>query len=166
MKNLFFLIFLSLFAVSVSAADLKPVDGEVSAPELKLTNLSGEPVDLADLKGKVVLVQFWATYCPPCRKEMPSMNRLVEKMGDTPFVILAVNMGETKGEVDAFVQEVGPEFPILLDSAGDSIGAWKVFAAPSNFVIDPEGKIRYTLFGGVEWDEEQIVSTLKELAAS
>jgi len=166
MKELLLLIFLSLFTVQVNAADLKPVDGEIAAPALKLTNLNGEPVDLAELKGKVVLVQFWATYCPPCRKEMPSMNRLVEKMGDTPFVILAVNMGESQQEVDAFVKEVGPEFPILLDSEGESIGAWKVFAAPSNFVIGPQGKIRYTLFGGVEWDEAEIVSTLKELAAS
>ena len=92
------------------------------------------------------------------------MNRLIEKMGDTPFVILAVNMGETQEEVEAFVEEVGPEFPILMDPDGESIGAWQVFAAPSNFVVGADGKIHYTLFGGVEWDDDELVAQLKELA--
>ena len=164
MKKILILLVL-LFAMP-AMADLKPYEGEGEAPPLKLVDLQGNSYDLAELKGKVVLVQFWATYGPPCRKEMPSMNRLIEKMGDTPFVILAVNMGETPEEVEPFVKEVGPEFPILMDPDGESIGAWQVFAAPSNFVVGADGKIHYTLFGGVEWDEDEIVAKLKELAAS
>lgn len=149
---------------SAYANNLKPVEGDVASPPLALNDMQGKPHDLEQYKGKVVLVQFWGTYCPPCRKEMPSMNRLMEKMGDTPFAILAVNMGEPEDLVQTFVDEVKPEFTILLDPNGDSIGAWKVFAVPSNFIISPEGKIHYTLFGGVEWDSEEMVSKLKGLA--
>lgn len=150
------------FAGAAAALDLKPVD-DIATPALDLTDLQGKSHKLDDYKGKVVLVQFWATYCTPCRKEMPSMNRLLEKMGDT-FVILAVNMGEERDAIDQFVAEVKPEFPILLDPDGASIGAWQVFAAPSNFVLGPDGKIRYTLFGGVEWDSDELVAVLKDLA--
>ena len=66
--------------------------------------------------------------------------------------------------MEAFVEEVGPEFPILMDPDGESIGAWQVFAAPSNFVVGADGKIHYTLFGGVEWDDDELVAQLKELA--
>jgi thiol-disulfide isomerase/thioredoxin len=147
----------------LQAANLKAVKGEVAAPPLVLQDLQGKQHDLKDYKGKVVLVQFWATYCPPCRKEMPSMNKMTEKMGDVPFKILAIDMGETREEVDQFVSEVKPEFTILMDEDGKSIEDWRVFAAPSNFIIDPDGNIRYTLFGGVEWDSAELIEKLKEV---
>ena len=145
----------------LQAADLKPVEGKTAAPPLVLKDLQGKTHDLKDYKGQVVLVQFWATYCGPCRQEMPSMNKMMGKMGDVPFKILAVDMGETKEEVDHFVSEVKPEFTILMDEEGKSIADWRVFVAPSNFIIDPEGNIRYTLFGGVEWDSDELIEKLK-----
>jgi thiol-disulfide isomerase/thioredoxin len=152
-------------AGALQAADLKPVETITPAPALVLTDLQGKQHDLKDYKGQVVLVQFWATYCGPCRKEMPSMNKMAKKMGDVPFTILAVDMGESKDEVNQFVSEVKPEFTILMDESGQSIADWRVFAAPSNFIIDPEGNIRYTLFGGVEWDSDELVNQLKAVAA-
>lgn len=146
------------------ASNLKPVTNEVAAPPLKLKDLQGKTHNLKSYKGQVVLVQFWATYCGPCRHEMPSMNNLMKKMGDTPFKILAVDMGETEAEVKQFVSEVKPEFTILMDEDGKSIGDWRVFAAPSNFIIGPDGKIKYTLFGGVEWDSDELIEKLKALA--
>ncbi len=151
---------LILFAAHLNAAELKPFTGET--PPLELPTLSGETVNLENYKGKVTLVQFWATYCTPCRIEMPSMNRLMTKMGND-FDILAVDMGESKEEVQAFVDEVKPEFTILLDEDGAALGAWKVFAAPASFVIDPQGKIRYTMFGATEWDSDEMVASLKAL---
>lgn len=167
MKNLI-LSLLLLFTVNVvNAAELKKVEGDLATPVLKLESLKGETLDLKDYQGKVVLVQFWATYCTPCRVEMPSMNQLIKKLEEskTPFEILAVNMGESKAEVQKFVDEVKPEFTILMDLKGENVQAWNVFAAPSNFVIDTTGKIRYTLYGGVEWDSEEITKTIQELAA-
>ena len=93
------------------------------------------------------------------------MNNLIKKMGDVPFKILAVNMAESEQEVSTFVSEVKPDFTVLMDTNGEAIGSWRVFAAPSNFIIDPGGKIRYTLFGGVEWDSNELVEQLKALAA-
>jgi len=159
-------MFVILFFASINlqATNLKPFTANTPTPPLKLTDLQGKPHDLNDYKGRIVLVQFWATYCGPCRKEMPSMNKMIKKMGATPFKILAVDMGETKAEVIQFVNEVKPEFSILMDESGKSIADWRVFAAPSNFIIGPAGKIRYTLFGGVEWDSDEIVNKLKALA--
>jgi len=152
------------FSFAAQAANLKPVEGKVAAPSLVLKDLQGKSHDLKEYKGQVVLVQFWATYCGPCRQEMPSMNKMMKKMGDIPFKILAVDMGESEAEVKQFVSEVKPEFTILMDEDGKSIGDWRVFAAPSNFIIGPEGNIRYTLFGGVEWDSEELVEKLKAVA--
>ena len=167
-KQLYLSILLSCLTVfsqdMALAANLKPVSNEVAAPSLTLKDLQGEIHDLKDYRGQVVLVQFWATYCGPCRKEMPSMNKMMTKMGDTPFKILAVDMGESEEEVKSFVNEVKPEFTILMDEEGKSIEDWRVFAAPSNFIIGPDGNIKYTLFGGVEWDSDELIEKLKALA--
>jgi len=98
---------------------------------------------------------------------MPSMNKLMQKLKEAkvPFEILAVDMGETKAEVQKFVDEVKPEFTMLLVKKDEEIEAWNVFATPSNFLIDPQGKIQYTLYGEFEWDSEEAVKTITELAA-
>jgi len=160
-KRLLVTVILISMSGILQAANLKAVDGKVAAPSLVLQDLQGKQHDLKDYKGKVVLVQFWATYCAPCRKEMPSMNKMIKAMGDVPFKILAVDMGETKEEVEQFVSEVKPKFTVLMDEDGKSIADWRVFAAPSNFIIDPQGNIRYTLFGGVEWDSAELIEKLK-----
>lgn len=167
MKTLIVNLLLLIMTTGVGAAELKKVDADLKTPPLKLESLKGEVVDLKDYQGQVVLVQFWATYCTPCRKEMPSMNNLIKKLeaSKTPFKILAIDMGETKQEVQKFVNEVKPEFTILIDTKGENVQAWNVFAAPSNFVIGTKGKIRYTLFGGVDWDSDEIVKAIQTLAA-
>ena len=155
-----------MFSGSLQAAELKKVEANIATPALKLESLNGEILDLKNETGKVVLVQFWATYCTPCRVEMPSMNKLIKRLKaeKVPFKIIAVNMGETKEEVQKFVDVVKPEFTILMDTTGEKTQAWNVFAAPSNFMIDTKGKIRYTLYGGVEWDSEEIIKAIMGLA--
>lgn len=162
-KRFLIVVLLLGFSGVLQSAELKPYTDKAPIPPLTLQDLQGKTHNLNDYKGQVVLLQFWATYCVPCRKEMPSMNKLIKKMGDVPFKILAVDMGETKEEVSEFVKEVKPEFTILMDESGKSISDWRVFVAPSNFIIDPQGKIRYTLFGGVEWDSQEIINKLKAL---
>jgi thiol-disulfide isomerase/thioredoxin len=163
-KQLFlFSLLLGLSTLS-QAGELKVFNGKGTHPALILQDLHGKTHNLNDYKGKVVLVQFWATYCGPCRQEMPTMNKMRKEMGDVPFKILAIDMGETRAEVEQFVSEVKPEFTILLDEEGKSITDWQVFAVPSNFIIDPQGKIRYTLFGGVDWDDKTLINKIKALA--
>ncbi len=159
--NKIIIFILLIFPTILFAAHLKPYQG--STPGLVLNDTQGESHKLSDYSDKIVLVQFWATYCTPCRKEMPSMNRLIEKMGGK-LEILAVNMGETPEEVNTFIQEVGVDFPVLMDGNGQALREWKVFAAPSNFIMDKSGNIRYTLFGGVEWDDAEMVNFLSKLA--
>ncbi|WP_333843645.1 TlpA disulfide reductase family protein, partial [Pelomicrobium sp.] len=122
-------------------------------PPLALPDLSGRVHRLEDYRGQVVLVNFWATWCPPCRAEMPSMQRLQDKLAGRPFAILAVDMGETEAEVRDFLKEVPVRFPILLDKDGAALRAWKVRAFPTSFVVDTEGRVRYSLFGAKEWDD-------------
>lgn len=172
MKKFILLIAVKVLALSVligvvvytmmpaGAAELKPFDG--ATPALRLNTLQGEAVDLEQYKGKLVMVQFWATYCTPCRIEMPSMNRLQTKLGEN-FVILAVDMGEEAAEVQQFVDEVKPEFIILMDEDGSALAEWKVFAAPATFIVDPAGKIQYTMFGATEWDSDEMVAELQAL---
>lgn len=150
-------------ATPLSAAELKAYNGDIKHPALHLAGIDGKDYRLADYRGQVVLVQFWATYCSPCRSEMPSMNRLRQRMQGKPFKILAVDMAETPDEVRAFIKAVKPQFTILMDTDGSAIQQWKVFAAPSSFIIGPDGEIRYTLYGAIEWDSDTVVKTLTSL---
>lgn len=147
---------------AAQAQELKPWKGGPTPP-LALNDLNGKPVKLEDYRGKVVMVQFWATWCPPCLKEIPSMMRLQARLAGQPFVILAVNMGETEKEVKDFLAKVNADFAILMDSDGKALTAWKVFVAPSTFLVDPKGSIRHTLQGGAEWDAPEYVAKISEL---
>lgn len=165
-RKLFIFALLLCFGTLAQATSLKTFSGNPTPPPLMLKDLQGKTHTLDTYKGQVVLVQFWATYCGPCRKEMPTMNQMIKTLAKdgVPFKILAIDMGESEAEVRKFVDQVKPEFTILLDESGKSINDWKVFAVPSNFIIDPQGKIRYTLFGGVDWTDAQLLAKIKGLA--
>ena len=144
------------------ARELQPYRGGATPP-LVLHDLNGKLHDLQDYRGRVVLINFWATWCPPCRAEMPSMRRLNEKLAGRPFTILTVDMAETPQEVSAFLTEVNLDFTVLMDRDGKALKQWKVFAFPTSFLVDPEGKIRYAVFGTTEWDEAEAVAKVNEL---
>lgn len=144
----------------VAEGTLKPYSG--ATPSFELVDTDGNSHNLEQHRGKLLMVQFWATYCTPCRTEMPSMNQLAKKLGDG-FEILAINMGEPRDEVVRFMEEVGPEFTVLLDPEGRAIQDFKVFAVPSTFIIDPTGTIRYTMYGPTEWDADEMIETLGAL---
>lgn len=146
----------------VHARDLQ-VYKSGATPPLVLKDLNGKTHDLKQYRGKVVLINFWATWCPPCRAEMPSMQRLKNKMAGKPFVILAVDMGETEAEVKAFLPQVKTDFPVLMDKDGRALKAWKVFAFPTSYLVDAQGKIRYGLYGASEWDAPDKVAKITQL---
>lgn len=170
MKTLFRLnLIVCFFLISSSSlaaiGQLKPYTGNINQAEINLKDLQGKTHTLQDYKGNIVLVQFWATYCTPCRKEMPTMNRLIKKMQGKPFKILTVNMAESREEIESFVKEVPVDFPVLLDTDGATVGQWKVFAAPANFILDKNGNIIFTLFGAIDWDSEDMVNKLTSLTS-
>lgn len=155
----------------VHAADLPPLSHSLTrlaakpAPALKLTDLEGRLHDLAQMRGKVVLVNFWATWCPPCRREMPSMERLRQALADEPFVVLAVDVGENADTIETFVSQLDtePGFPILLDTTSRAMQAWKVAGLPTTFLVDRRGRVVASAIGGREFDHPELVQAIRDL---
>ncbi|MFA5627922.1 MAG: TlpA disulfide reductase family protein [Thiohalomonadaceae bacterium] len=145
---------------------LTPSAGQRPAPVLRLQNLDDEIVDIHDLKGKVVVVNFWATWCPPCRREMGSLERLHQATKDKNVEVLAVNVGENFDTVFSFLGTVepSPNFQMLFDEDALSMGTWSVKGLPTTYVVGPDGRIAYEAVGGREFDHPEIVKKVIELA--
>jgi len=124
-------------------------------PPLALADVEGRPYRLDDYRGKVVLVNFWATWCEPCREEMPSMNRLRASLAGRPFEVLAVNLAESESRVRRFVEQLPLEFPVLMDRDGAAAKSWRTRLLPSSFLVGPDGRIRYSVVGGMDWSQDE-----------
>ena len=153
---------LSLAASASVAADLKPWPGGLP-PALALKDLDGRLHRLSDYRGKVVLINFWATWCEPCRDEMPSIQELKKRLEGKPFVVLAVNLDEPESRIRKFLSQMKLDFTILLDPEKKAAKAWEARILPASFVAGPDGRIRYSLLGEIKWDHEQVVSRIAEL---
>ena len=127
-----------------------PMEGFL-APEFELTSLDDDTVTLSDLRGKVVLLNFWASWCPPCRSEMPAMQKIYTAFGPDEFVILAVNNLQQDGlaEAQKFIAERNLTFPTLLDTDGQVSAAYQIRSLPTSFFIDQEGLIREIVIGAM-----------------
>lgn len=144
---------------------LTPYQGENAddPPALALEDLQGERRDLADLRGQVVLLNFWASWCPPCLHEMPSMQRIYDRYRDRGFTIAAVNLGESPERIRPFLEDLDIGFPIWLDPENRSARRWQVFAYPTSFLISRTGTIRYAIAGGIDWESPEAVSRIEQL---
>lgn len=133
------------------------------APNFTLKNLNGEEVSLEDYRGKNVIVNFWASWCPPCRQEMPDFQDFYEDYKDDDFTILAVNVQESKATASKFIEENGYSFPVLLDSTGEIAITYMVSGIPTSYILDKEGVIRYMRVGPLSYPEmEQIIKGLQD----
>ncbi len=121
-----------------------------AAPEFDLETLDGDRVRLSDLRGQVVVVNLWASWCPPCRAEMPALQQLYDAHRDEGLVVLALNATDqdSSAAARAFVTDHGLTFPVVLDPAGEASRAYGLRAMPSTFVVDRQGVIREVLIGG------------------
>jgi cytochrome c biogenesis protein CcmG/thiol:disulfide interchange protein DsbE len=138
--------------------------GEAAAP-FKLTDLSGKMVSLAALHGKVIFLNIWATWCAPCREEMPSMEKLYERMRNNDgFVMLAVSQ-DTGGRqlVADYVKKHGYRFDVLLDPKNAVADAYKITGVPETFIIDRHGRIVAHHAGAFDWSQPEIAGAIKEL---
>jgi thiol-disulfide isomerase/thioredoxin len=137
------------------------VAGSPPAPPLRLPDADGKPVDLTAYRGKVVLVNFWATWCPPCRQELPSLSRLKKKLGGEAFEILSVNIGE---DVDTVFDFAGnPNYPMLFDLDSKAMAAWPVKGVPTTLLVDRQGRLAYRAVGGREFDDAEVVALIRQL---
>ena len=149
--------------VATMNAGLQPYQGKIKNLFLDFKDLKDSNHTLKNHQGEVLLLNFWATWCPPCVKELPSLNRLQRDVNSDKFSILAINIGEETSTVKEFLKPMTIEFPVLTDPQGLSVEPWKLVAFPSSFVIDKQGKIRYGLFGGIEWDNKEVVEIIQKL---
>jgi len=132
-------------------------------PSLRLPDLQGKEHALEAYRGKVVLVNFWATWCEPCKEEMPSIERLRSSMQGRPFAVLAVNLAEPDSRVQRFLRDVPLGFPILMDRDTSASRAWKARLLPATFIVGPDGRIRYSYIGELDWSREPIRQQIAEL---
>ncbi len=140
-----------------------PATANYPAPALTLTDLQGETVSLTDYLGQVVLVNNWATWCPPCKAEMPELLAYYEAHSEEGFVLVAIDSGEESEEVAAFVKAYRLTFPVWLDPRGESLDAFQNWNLPSSYVIDRDGIVRYSWTGPVNLQTlEEYVTPLLE----
>ena len=144
---------------------LHPVAERPPAPDFSLPDIDGAVHRLSDYRGKVVIVNFWATWCPPCREEMPSMQRAWERLRQEGVVILAIDIGEDQDTIFTFTADYPVEFPLLMDRESKVIAQWAVRGLPTSFVVDPDGRIAYRAVGGRDWDHPAVMETLTGLRA-
>ena len=136
------------------------------APNFELIDAKGHSLNLADKLGKVVLLNFWASWCPPCVKEIPSMNRLAESFDADKFEIVSVNFKESPKEITDFMQKVQVDFPVLMDLDGKVSADYEIFSFPSSFLIDAKGQLRYSVNAAIEWDEPEVKKVIQTLIAN
>lgn len=164
----------SLLALEVHAAwEVQPKLGHsltalpkpVPAPDFTLADMDEAQHSFKDLRGKVILLNFWATWCPPCRREMPSMERLHQKLNGDDFTVIAVNQMEDGDHVFAYIGqlEVDPTFTILFDLDSKVSNSYRVNGLPTTYLIDKQGNIRYRAIGGREFDHPDVEKLILQL---
>lgn len=146
-----------------SSLGIQKINPPVKAKAFTLGNLEGFPVSLKDFQGKVVFLNFWATWCDPCRDEMPAMEKLWRKFREEDFVILAVDLREGKEKVSFFMKENGLTFPVLLDSRGGVANTYGIRAIPTTYLLDPEGRIVGKALGARNWASQDAFKLIEQL---
>ena len=162
MTRLLLGVVLATAAAAASAQALKPWTGG-AAPAIELEDLDGTVHRLADYRGKVVLVNFWATWCTPCRVEMPSIERLRKALEGRPFAVLAVNVGEGARAARGFAAKVPVGFALLRDRDTRVTKAWGARILPASYVVGPDGAIRYSFFGELDWSSDRVRATIEAM---
>jgi peroxiredoxin len=157
------LILLQVVSAHATPQLLHKVDGMPMAEDFELPDLDGNTRKLSDFKGKVVIVNFWATWCPPCRKEIPSMQRAWNILKGQDVMLLAVHVGGNEDKVWTFLTDFEVDFPVLLDASSKVSKKWPLFGLPVTFVINPKGQIALKAIGGREWDDEKLIKQLLDL---
>ncbi len=154
-------LLLAFCALTAQAQPLKPWQG--ATPALELSTLEGKAQRLEDYRGRVLLVNFWATWCAPCLEEMPSIERLRRSLDARRFAVLAVNVGEGPRVAGDFAKKMELGFNFLLDRDMKASKAWGARVLPATFIVDPDGKVRYSHYGAVDWSSAEMRKVIAAL---
>ncbi|MCX5751318.1 MAG: redoxin domain-containing protein [Candidatus Saganbacteria bacterium] len=155
---------LPAFGMGDKSVTMNPEGTKLKAADFTLPDLSGKVVHLSDYKGKVVFLNFWASWCPPCRREMPSMQALHDNFKDKNFAILAVAMDrDGKQAVSPFLEENGYTFKVLLDPSAKAGNLYHVMAYPTTFIINKKGEIAAKIVGGRDWADKKTLNGFLDL---
>jgi len=145
--------------------ELTKLPEPVTAPDFELPDMDSNMHSLQQYKGKVIMLNFWGTWCPPCRREMPSMDALSREFKDRPFAVIAINEWETEDIVFPYLGQIDldPSFPILFDKSGEISKRYDVRGLPTTFVIDKQGRIVYRAIGGRDFNHPEVRKLLQQL---
>jgi thiol-disulfide isomerase/thioredoxin len=133
------------------------------APLFTLANMDGEILSLQDSRGQWVFVHFWASWCGPCREEMPAVQRMATLLADEPLQIVMINTAEDDDTVFEFLSSFAPDMDSLMDRDGQATEAWQPRGLPATYLVDPEGQLRYQALGGRPWDQPEYLEFLRGL---
>lgn len=139
------------------------IPGGVVAPDFVLMDTEGNSHRLSDYRGRPVIINFWTTWCPPCREEIPSMNRAWHVLEQEGIAMLAINMGEDEDTIFIFNADYPADFPILMDRSGEVIAQWPVKGLPTTYIVAPDGTIAFRAIGSREWDDEGLLERVRAL---
>jgi len=162
MRRLAAAIGIALFTQLACAQALTPWSGGTTPP-LELADLEGAAHKLADYRGSTVLVNFWATWCVPCREEIPSIERLRRSLDGKAFTVLAVNVGESGRAARGFAEKMPVQFTWLLDPEGRTAKTWRARVLPASYVIGPDGATRYSALGALDWSSAEVRAAMLAL---
>jgi cytochrome c biogenesis protein CcmG, thiol:disulfide interchange protein DsbE len=158
-------VIIALLGLSAPSRAAAPVNVGDAAPDFALPDLNGRQMHLADLRGKVVLLNFWGTFCGPCRKEMPALENLHASMKSEGFTVLAVSIDRSEDTVKAFLAQTPSSFPVLMDREKAVYrGPYATFALPLTYLIDKHGTIVAKYLGSQEWDSAEFKERVRGLA--
>ena len=160
-KSLMLILLLTVSQYSSAQAQehLHPVPGTPLARDFELPDLDGNKLKLSDFKGHIVIVNFWATWCPPCRAEIPSMQRAWNVLKNHNVVLLAIHVGGNEDKIWSFLTDFNVDFPVLIDARSKVSRRWPMMGLPTTFIVDPDGKLALRAIGGREWDDPALIKS-------
>jgi cytochrome c biogenesis protein CcmG, thiol:disulfide interchange protein DsbE len=157
---------IAALAVAFAASPAHAVEAGAPAPGFSLPNAKGEPVALDKLRGKVVYVDFWASWCGPCRRSFPWMNEMQQKYGAKGFTVVAINVDKKRADADKFLALLPAGFPVVYDETGATPAAYAVKGMPSSYLIDARGNVSYVERGFVDESRGPLEERVKALLAA
>ena len=151
------------FTAMAGRTAITPIEEKPPAPDFTLKDMDGNEVSRESLAGKPVIINFWATWCPPCRAEIPAMNRAWHKIKDKGVAMIAIDVGEDEDTIFAFQADYPMDFTVLLDEDGKEVKKWPVRGVPTTFVLDPQGRMVYRAAGARAWDDDELLQKILDL---